>query len=108
MPLWVNILIGKVIFLLILWFSGVSEVEVLERKLKEAKIPNLEFMKIRFDSIFNRPRGTVNTNFRDLVEDISSWPSVITYVIDYNYLKQYILAGWNRIPTSKSDNTFQS
>ena len=58
-------------------FSGPLEVEILERKLKESKIKDANHHKLPYNSLFFKgPGKRMESEFSELVEDISSWPTV--------------------------------
>ena len=58
-------------------FSGPLEVDILERKLKESKIKDANHYKLPYNSLFFKgPGKRMESEFSELVEDISSWPTV--------------------------------
>ena len=58
-------------------FSGETEVEILDKKLQEAKIKDLSFLKLKYESLFPLacPESEID-EFKDLQADVGSWPTV--------------------------------
>ena len=57
-------------------FLGCQEVDVLDKKLKDAKIQNTDFYSLRHDSMFISPPKQFEEEYISLIESISSWPTV--------------------------------
>ena len=65
--------------------TGFHEVEVLDRKLKEANALNLEFYRLPHHSLFDKPPAHLEEDFQSIAEDISAWPTVsIQYPVPFS------------------------
>ena len=60
---------------------GFNEVEVLDRKLKEANAVNLEFYRLSHSSLFTKPPSHLEEDFQSIAEDISAWPNVSNFIL---------------------------
>ena len=57
------------------------DVDILDKKLKEAKIENLQKFRLLYSSLFPAPPAKFHQQFTDLLSDISGWPTVGFFLI---------------------------
>ena len=57
------------------------DVDILDKKLKEAKIENLQKFRLLYSSLFPAPPAKFHQQFTDLLSDISGWPTVRFFLI---------------------------
>ena len=84
-------------------FLGCQEVDVLDKKLKDAKIQNTDFYSLRHDSMFISPPKQFEEEYISLIESISSWPTVSFNKILLLLLSEMSIAGWEWIHSAEFD-----
>ena len=59
-----------------IYFEGPGQVDILDRKLTESRVRNLESFHIQHDWLFPAPPPSWKIYFTDLMREISLWPTV--------------------------------
>ena len=77
------------------------EVDILDNKLKEAKIENLNF-RLFYSSLFPSPPPKYHDQFTDLLTDISGWPTVRKWHLKDHFVNSFF-PGRDWIPADDPD-----
>ena len=64
------------------------EVDILDNKLKEAQIENLNF-RLFYSSLFPSPPPKYHDQFTDLLTDISGWPTVSNWDLKDHFVNSF-------------------
>ena len=77
-------------------FEGPGQVDILDRKLTESKVRNLQGFHIQHDWLFPEPPPSWQRYFSDLMREISQWPTVFVPSLHGDPYSMFFL-GWSRI-----------